>query len=481
MLDARITADPIDDAPTDRPPELRPAALLVAVALGVGADIGLRGDPANLVLAIALGGLLVALLVAPTLCASARLLLVAAVVPVTMLALRVSPWLTASNLVITFALIASALLFGRSGSLFAATPATWLRRLGPAAGAVVDVGHDAVATVRPVGGRHAAGLGRVARATAITLPFLVLALLLLADADVVFARLITPDLDAGVGIGHGVVILIAASVVVAAGGVAHRIQGDDVDHAGGFGALEAATMLGSMAAVLTAFVVAQLVALTGAGERLVREAGLTPAEYARSGFFQLCWAVLVITALLAVVRRSCSPQTLDRRAIRWLQAAVPLLTMGLVVVSLRRMAYYDDAFGLTMLRVWVVGATVWIGVMLAVLAVRNLAFPRARSVGGIALLCAYVLIVAANVANPEAYVVRHNTARARSGASVDLRYLGTLSDDAVPQIAETFRDDRAGVRRLIGCKDADGVSRVNLAAERASEVRTSVCRGRVSP
>ena len=46
---------------------------------------------------------------------------------------------------------------------------------------------------------------------------------------------------------------------------------------------------------------------------------------------------------------------------------MPLLTIGLVVVSLRRMAYYDEAFGLTMLRVWVVGATVWIGVMLAVL------------------------------------------------------------------------------------------------------------------
>ena len=477
MLDTLATTD----VTTDRPRELRPAALLVAVALGVVADIGVRGDPANLVLAIALGGLIIVLLATRALRAPARLLLAATFVPVAMLALRVSPWLTASNLVLTVALIASALLFGRSGSLFAATPATWLRRLGPAAGAVVDVGHDAVAAVGPIGGRHAVGLKRVARAVAITLPFLVLALLLLADADVVFARLITPDLDIGVGIGHGVVIVIAACFVVAAGGVARRIEAHDTDRAGGFGVLEAVTMLGSMAAVLAAFVVAQLIALTGAGERLVRDAGLTPAEYARSGFFQLCWAVLVVTALLAVVRRACAPHTLDRRAIRWLQAAVPLLTIGLVVVSLRRMAYYDEAFGLTMLRVWVIGATVWIGVMLAVLAIRNLAFPRARWVGGIALLCSYVLIVVANAANPEAYVVHHNTARSRSGASVDLRYLGTLSDDAVPQIATTFRHDPAGVRRLVGCANAAGVSRVNLAVERASEVRASVCRRRTSP
>ncbi len=473
MLEIAPPADPI----VVEPREFRPAALLAAVALGIVADIGVRGGPANLVLAVALGGLIVALLAISALRMSARLLLVAAFVPVAMLMVRVSPWLTASNLALTFALIAGALLFGRSGSVFAATPATWLRRVGPAAAAVVDVGHDAVVAVRPVGGRHAPGFARVARAIGITLPFLVLALFLLADADVVFARLITPDLDAGVGIGHVVVIALAASMVVAVGGIAHRIEVQDEDRSGGFGVLEAATMLGSMAAVLTAFVVAQLVALTGAGERLVHDAGLTPAQYARSGFFQLCWAVLVITALLAVVRRTCAARTLDRRAIRWLHAAVPSLTIGLVVVSLRRMAYYDETFGLTMLRVWVVGATVGIGMMLVALAIRNLAFPRANAGTGIVLVLAYVLIVAANVANPEAYVFAHNVARSRAGATVDLAYLHTLSDDAVPQMAETLRHQPVRLRRLVGCEDSTtGVSRLNLAVQRADAIRNSACR-----
>ena len=320
------------------------------------------------------------------------------------------------------------------------------------------------------------------RAIGLVLPFLVLALLLLADADVVFARLVTPDLDAGVAAGDLAVVAIVASVVVALRSVAHRIDAHDSPRSGRFGVLEAATMLGSAVAVLTIFVVAQLVALTGAGARLVREAGLTPAEYARSGFFQLCWAVVVITVLLAVIRRSCAPGTLDRGAIRCLHAAVPALTIGLVVVSLRRMAYYDEAFGLTMLRVWVVGATVWIGVMLVVLAIRNAAFPRADAVVGIALLLAYVLVVGANIANPEAYVVAHNAARSRSGATIDLDYLGTLSADAVPRIAETFRRDPVRVRRLIGCKDtATGVSRWNLAEQRASVIRDARCRGRPAP
>src|SRR4051794_7224000 len=45
------TAPPTDPIVVERR-ELRPAALLVAVALGVAADIGGRGDPANLVLAV---------------------------------------------------------------------------------------------------------------------------------------------------------------------------------------------------------------------------------------------------------------------------------------------------------------------------------------------------------------------------------------------------------------------------------------------
>jgi hypothetical protein len=146
------------------------------------------------------------------------------------------------------------------------------------------------------------------------------------------------------------------------------------------------------------------------------------------------------------------------------------------------MAYYDEAFGLTMLRVWVVGATVWIGVVLVALAIRNVAFPRANPVGGIALLTAFVLIVGANIANPEAYVVGHNAARARSGATIDVDYLGTLSDDAVPEIAETFRSRPWLVRQLIDCPHAaNGVSRLNLSVLFASATRHTACRHHPGP
>jgi hypothetical protein len=58
-------------------------------------------------------------------------------------------------------------------------------------------------------------------------------------------------------------------------------------------------------------------------------------------------------------------------------------------------------------------------------------------IGGAGAL-AVVLVMFANVLNPEAFVVRHNVARSDSGSPLDLRYLGTLSDDAVPAVADAF-------------------------------------------
>ena len=66
-------------------------------------------------------------------------------------------------------------------------------------------------------------------------------------------------------------------------------------------------MLALAAGVLALFVVSQLVALTDAGDRLVESAGLTPAEYARSGFFQLCWATGLVLAFLWLVRSLATP------------------------------------------------------------------------------------------------------------------------------------------------------------------------------
>lgn len=479
-----IVADPVAHEPAGGP-RLDPAPrrlLGSALAVGLVLEIGLRGGLANAAVALALGLTAQALRVDGRLeRREARTVAVLSVVPALFLAVRVSPWLAWSNALVSVALLVVAVLHARQGSFLDSTPARLLHR-GISG---LERGVQRLAIVRSVTPRLSThqrdGAVRVMRGMLVAVPLLLVLIALLASADAVFASLLTPDVDAGPALGHVLLTALLATFVVVLAGAA---AADDTEPGryGRFGTIELTTILGLVGAVLSLFVVSQLVALTAAGDRLIDSAGLTPAEYARSGFFQLCWATGLLLAFLAVVRSLADPDALRSRVVVVLGAAVPALALGLVVVSLRRMALYDDAFGLTMLRLSVVGAAIWMGVVLVMTAIRNLGVGSGRDwlVAG-AGLAGLVLVIVANVANPEAFVARHNLARARTGAEVDIGYLATMSDDVVPVIVDAIEAEvdptrREVLRAALRCHErAGGVATLNVAATRANELRQEHC------
>jgi hypothetical protein len=470
-------------APRLLPVDPAPLVLgMVALAAGIALDVGVRGGVHNGVV-----GAGVALTVAAVVSsrrverAAARWLALAALVPAGFLVVRASPWLAAANVGLIVVLIGLAVSFAHSGSVGDTTPVAVVARAAAAAGRAA-VGPALLRHAVPErDGRLARHGGGVARATAIAVPILAVVIALLASGDAVFRSLVIPRLHVQVMAGH--VALIALFVVVVLG-VAAAALGDAQPQArsGRFEAVEIIVMLGLAAGVLALFAAAQLVALSDAGDRLVAEAGLTPAEYARSGFFQLCWATLFLVGFLALARGLAAPGVYDHPAVRVLAGLVPLLALGLVVVSLRRMALYDAAFGLTMLRLWVVGAALWMGLLLVMLAMRNIGVGRTRNwlVAG-AGCTAFAMIVVANIANPEAFVARHNIARAEHGRVFDADYLAQLSDDAVPVVVDAIEHSssdnvRAALQDAFSCwSQPNGAATLNRAAHRASEARNRIC------
>jgi hypothetical protein len=116
------------------------------------------------------------------------------------------------------------------------------------------------------------------------------------------------------------------------------------------------------------------------------------------------------------------------------------LTLVVVVVAIRRLGLYDEAFGLTMLRLYSTAFAWWLGGVLLLVGLHLVTAPRRRwlaaAIGASALACLAVM----NVMNPEQVVVEHNLARASDGDDVDIQYLVGLSDDAVPALLASLDD-----------------------------------------
>jgi hypothetical protein len=159
------------------------------------------------------------------------------------------------------------------------------------------------------------------------------------------------------------------------------------------------------------------------------------------------------------------------------------LTLVILLVALRRLGLYTDAYGLTMLRVFAFVFALWIGVVLALagLALGGVGADRSWFVGG-ALVTGLTLLLGLNVANPEAIVVRHNVDRATHAQPVDPVYLAELSDDAVPalvaalpRLPEPQRAEMLTAACAGGDWPFDGWAAANTSRRRATDARQRVC------
>jgi hypothetical protein len=215
------------------------------------------------------------------------------------------------------------------------------------------------------------------------------------------------------------------------------------------GITDGAVALGLLNALFLAFVVVQLRYLFGGTSMVEVTPGLSYAEYARRGFFELvAVAALVIPLLLLADWAVHRERPLDERVFR-LSALVQLILLAAIIGSaLYRMRLYQQAYGLTELRLYTTVFMGWVAVVLAWLAATILRGRRHRFAFG-ALVAGLVAAAGLNIANPQALIVRVNAERAAAGHSYDAAYAGRMSGDAAPALLATLPrlpgDDRCRV------------------------------------
>lgn len=201
------------------------------------------------------------------------------------------------------------------------------------------------------------------------------------------------------------------------------------------GMVEVSVVLGAVTALFVTFIVIQSAYLFGGEARVLATTGLTYAEYARRGFFELVTVAFLLLPLLLLalwlVRDAPAP---GRLRIRVLAAALQLLAFLLMASALYRMRLYQEAYGLTQLRFYTTAFMTWLALVFALFAATVLRErPRRFAAGVVGSALAAVLLLAA--ANPDARIVETNIERARAGAAFDTAYVrADLGADAVPAL-----------------------------------------------
>jgi uncharacterized protein DUF4153 len=441
-------------AATSRWPRFEPVPLTVgAIVTGVLLDLALRSGVAALGAAATVWAIAaVALTVWRVRTPWAIGCFASAAVLAAWLVIRASPWLAQTNLAAISLLLAVGAFLGEGGSPFDLRMSTICgRSLRLLLRLVWVPGWMALPlAVWPgqVSGRQWSDAAAVARGMAIALPIVVVLGLLLGSADPVFASFFNANLipDREDLLGH--VVLIATGVLLLgwiAGGLATAYPPPRA--AGGrLGSREALVVMAVIDAMFVLFAFAQIDAALGGGEAALRAAGVTYADYARSGFFQLLWVAGLMWIVIAFVRGAVPSEPGPRRTglIVSIEVAIGLVLL-IVYVAHSRLQLYEAVYTFTIARLYA-HVFAWLAAAAFVLlggSVAGIGSSRNWLFGAVSAL-ALIAVLGLNVANPEAIVVELNVQRDQRTGDLDLDYLFWLSADARPLLLS----ESATLRRL---------------------------------
>ena len=305
-------------------------------------------------------------------------------------------------------------------------------------------------------GRSApAWAGPLGRGLLLGIPVALIFAVLFASADPIFRRgldqVLGLQIDLGTLPGRMLFALSSAWLAIsllwiASAGVPAMERGSSlgaaassppIDRLRGLGVVEALVILVLIDLTVAAFVGLQLAYLFGGLDTLA-VIGMTYSDYARRGFFELVAAASLAGAVVVALET-----TVQRRSRPYIAALLVLVGLsGIVLVSAAmRLRLYQDAYGWTELRLYVLASIVALGAALVVAAGLVLA-NRTRWLGHGLAVIGVVALVGLNLIAPSAFVAEQNLARVidpslvppDGQADLDRAYLSVLPDDAIPVV-----------------------------------------------
>ena len=282
----------------------------------------------------------------------------------------------------------------------------------------------------------------LARGLALALPLLLLFGGLLVAGDPIFAaivqRVLFPDFSVVLTITTHCAVIGAVTWMVA-GYLRGLLVGDERARllrlavpAPCLGSTEVSTVFGLLDVLFLLFVLVQARYLFGGASLVGIKPGLTYAEYARQGFFELvAVAALALPILLGAHWLLRKEEEAGERRFRLLALVQVLLLFVIMASAIDRMLLYECEYGQTELRLYTSAFMGWLGLVFLWFLPTVLRGRRRYFMFG-AMLAGFAVLGSLYVVNPDATIARVNVARAAAGQGFDSSYAASLSADAIP-------------------------------------------------
>lgn len=216
------------------------------------------------------------------------------------------------------------------------------------------------------------------------------------------------------------------------------IQGklEKYKHAISWNGITAMTILVLLNAVYILFTVIQFTYFFGEG----LQEGLTYAEYARRGFFELIMVTLINWTILIFCLKLVREQGVRIDLALKLMYSLLIVVSGVMLVSAyQRLSIYEAAYGFTMDRILAHAFMIFLIVIFAYTLIR--VWLERLALLHFYLIAGLVFYTALNVVHIEQIIVDENMKRFEEIGKIDVQYLSSLSYTGVEGLIELYNVD----------------------------------------
>lgn len=248
------------------------------------------------------------------------------------------------------------------------------------------------------------------------------------------------------------------------------------------GNIESSVVLGSINLLFLLFILVQLTYLFG-GESNISAQGFTYAEYARQGFFELIIVAIISLLLLLVAEKYVRKEKKTHElSFKILSTAMIAQVIVIMASAFMRLLLYERAYGFTTLRLYSHSFLILLAIIFCLL-IYKIHWNKRESAFAFQVFVSVLLFLAEmNFLNPDLFIAQQNIERFTTTGKIDVYYLSTLSDDALPEVVKTLEMLDGDMKNSLGYQlywrtqqdnDSEDWQSFNISRSRAKEVLDS--------